>query len=60
MASTSSTVKIERLTSKHVAAALQAAHESVEAIYPWMEWCRPGLERSEVASMVAALEDAWD
>ena len=60
MASTSSTVKIERLTSKHVAAALQAAHESVEDIYPWMEWCRPGLERSEVASMVATLEDAWD
>jgi ribosomal-protein-serine acetyltransferase len=60
LASTPSTVKIERLTSKHVDAALQAAHESVEDIYPWMEWCRPGLERSEVAAMVAALEDAWD
>jgi RimJ/RimL family protein N-acetyltransferase len=60
MVSTSSTVKIERLTSTHVDAALQAARESVEDIYRWMEWCRPGLERSEVASMVAALEDAWD
>ena len=51
---------IERLSSKHVDAALQAAHESVEDIFPWMEWCRPGLERSDVASMVASLEDAWD
>jgi RimJ/RimL family protein N-acetyltransferase len=60
MVSTSSSIRIERLTSKHVDAAFRAAMESVEDIHPWMEWCRPGLERSEIASMVVALEDAWD
>ena len=58
MASASTTVEIEPLTSKHIDAALHAAHESVEDVYPWMEWCRPGLQRSDVASMVSALEDA--
>jgi len=55
-----SAVDIERLSSRHVDAALQAAHESVADVFPWMEWCRPGLERSEIASMVAALECLWD
>jgi RimJ/RimL family protein N-acetyltransferase len=60
MVTTSRTVTIERLTSKHVDDTLQAAKESVDETFPWMEWCHPGLGRDELAAFMASLEQAWD
>jgi ribosomal-protein-serine acetyltransferase len=40
-------------------ALLEAAVESVETIYPWMPWCRPGISRSDREIWVTTRAAEW-
>jgi len=60
MQSTSGDVTIERLTARHVDVTYQAATQSVNDTFPWMEWCHPDLKRDELAAFMASLDQAWD
>jgi RimJ/RimL family protein N-acetyltransferase len=60
MQSTPGGVTIERLTAEYVDVTYLAATQSVKDTFPWMEWCHPGLERDELATFMATLDQAWD
>lgn len=46
-------IRVRPYTLSDVDAAYEAAAESVDDIYPWMEWCHPGLARSETLEFVS-------
>jgi ribosomal-protein-serine acetyltransferase len=53
-------VEIRRLSEEDTPAMWEAAAESVEAVYPWMEWCHPGITLEEVAAYTRWAQDAWE
>ena len=52
-------VRIERLALTHLDATYEAALESVAETFPWMEWCHPGLTRTELSDFLVSLDQAW-
>lgn len=53
-------VRIERLTRKFLDDELEAAHQSIEHTYPWMEWCDADLTREELEGVFISIEEAWE
>lgn len=41
-------------------ALFEAARESIEQVYPWLEWCHPGYEISESRSWIEHCRRAWE
>jgi ribosomal-protein-serine acetyltransferase len=52
-------VRIERLALPHLDATFEAALESIQQTFPWMEWCHPGLTRIELSDFLLSLDLAW-
>jgi RimJ/RimL family protein N-acetyltransferase len=37
----------------------EAARESINEVYPWLPWCRPGYTMDESSAYVMSRDDAW-
>jgi RimJ/RimL family protein N-acetyltransferase len=53
-------VRVRRVRPDDVDDLYEAAAESVAEVYPWMEWCHPGLVREETADFVLSRPQGWN
>lgn len=53
-------VAIRCYAPRDAAALLEAARESIEEVYPWLEWCHPGYEISESRAWIEHCRRAWE
>jgi RimJ/RimL family protein N-acetyltransferase len=52
-------VRIQRLALADLDATFEAALESIPETFPWMDWCHPGLTRTELSEFLLSLDQAW-
>lgn len=53
------TTRIRPLGPDDADALFAAACESINEVYPWLEWCHPDYSRDEAASWLALREELW-
>ena len=53
-------VAIRCYAPRDAAALHEAARESIDEVYPWLEWCHPGYEISESRAWIQHCRRAWE
>ena len=53
-------VAIRCYAPRDAAALCEAARESIEDVYPWLEWCHPGYEISESRAWIRHCRRSWE
>lgn len=53
-------VAIRCYAPRDASALFEAARESIEDVYPWLEWCHPGYEISESRAWIEHCRRAWE
>jgi RimJ/RimL family protein N-acetyltransferase len=52
-------IRILPLREEHATRLLEAAHESIAEVGPWMPWCRPGFSEADARGWVSMQQSNW-
>jgi RimJ/RimL family protein N-acetyltransferase len=53
-------VRIRRYRTEDIARLFEAAHESVNELFPWMPWCHPNYSIEESSAYISSREAVWN